>query len=613
MTISEDPANATYTVLARRYRPSRFEDCVGQQHVAQALRNAIQTGRVAHAYLFCGSRGVGKTSMARIFAKALNCATGPTISPCGTCESCLAITAGSDLDVIEIDGASNRGIDEIRELRQGVSYRPSRSRYKVYIIDEVHMLTKEAFNALLKTLEEPPAHVKFVFATTEAQKIPITILSRCQRYDFAGIGLDQIAQRLAEIVEAEGMSAEPEAVELIARRARGSMRDSQSLLDQVLAFAGGELTAAKVHQLLGTAGEERVLAMADSILSQNAAQCLTLVDTAVAEGVQLGEWVEQTLDYFRDLMVLNVDPHAGILSMPSRLRDRLITQATSLSAERILEMMDILAACRSRLRASSFGRTLLEMTLVRLCRLDQFLNLGDALEAPPEGVAQQSQPSPAPVVAENRGLTLSVTEALAEQAKKNGREHAPPLPRAPEVRPITPPAAPVTNGVAPVAAAPAPTPSVPVVDAIPLTTDSVAKVWGKTLAVIKDDLLHAMLSQGEPGFERPATLVVRFPSAAGTSRKRCEDNLEIVRAAVQSVTGEAVSVRCDQLAADAEQPSRPSARSQLQLREEAARDPVVQKAEELLGAKIFGDVAIMQSPTPVTGPTEPLEDDSDKQ
>jgi len=616
MAQSEEQAGTTYTVLARRYRPSRFEDCVGQQHVAQALRNAIQTGRVAHAYLFCGSRGVGKTSMARIFAKALNCIEGPTTNPCGKCESCLAIAAGSDLDVIEIDGASNRGIEEIRELRQGVAYRPSRSRYKIYIIDEVHMLTKEAFNALLKTLEEPPAHVKFIFATTEAQKIPITILSRCQRYDFAGIGLDQIAQRLAEIVEAEGMTAEPEAVELIARRARGSMRDSQSLLDQVLAFAGGALTAQKVHQLLGTAGEERVLAIAEAILTQDAPQCLRLVDSAVAEGVQLGEWVEQTLDYFRDLMVLNVDPQAGILSMPSRLRDQLIGQATHLSAERILEMMDILASCRSRLRATSFGRTLLEMTLVRLCRLDQFLNLSDAVSSPPEGIADQAPPAPMPkATPASNPASFSVSDALAQQAKKNGSDYVtPPAPAAePKVSP-PPTSTPVANGVSkapPVL--PTPPAPVPTADTVPFTQETCKKVWAKALASLGDPILAMTFSQGEPEFEKPLTLVLKFSATAGPSKKRCEDKLDVARSLLQSITGQAVAVRCDQLAPSADQGAKPSARSQMQLRDEAAKDPVVLKAEELLGAKIFGEITVIQSATAVaTPPAEAIEDESDK-
>ena len=216
----------SYVVVARRYRPQTFSDLVGQRHVVQGLTSAIQTDHVGHAYLFTGVRGVGKTSAARILAKALNCQTGPTPTPCGTCDMCAGITSGDDVDVLEIDGASNRGIDEIRQLRQNVAIRPSRARYKIYIIDEVHMLTKDAFNALLKTLEEPPEHVKFIFATTEPSKIPLTILSRCQRFDFAGIAADQIVAKLQQIVAAEGVAADDEAIEILASRGAGSMRDA---------------------------------------------------------------------------------------------------------------------------------------------------------------------------------------------------------------------------------------------------------------------------------------------------------------------------------------------------------------------------------------------------
>src|SRR3974390_2710475 len=230
-TAAEEAPTTTgteYTVLARRYRPQQFAGLVGQEPVAQALMNALQSNRVAHAYLFTGARGVGKTSTARILAKALNCVQGPTGTPCDECDLCKAIASGEDIDVLEIDGASNRGIDEVREIRQNVQFRPSRARYKIYIIDEVHMLTGPAFNALLKTLEEPPPHVKFIFATTDVQKIPITILSRCQRFDFAGITSAKIAACLKRVVAAEGMQADDDALMIVARRAGGSMRDAQS-------------------------------------------------------------------------------------------------------------------------------------------------------------------------------------------------------------------------------------------------------------------------------------------------------------------------------------------------------------------------------------------------
>src|SRR5687768_13034341 len=256
-----DSARREYVVVARRYRPQDFEQLVGQSQVSQALANAITTSRVGHAYLFTGARGVGKTSTARIFSKCLNCVTGPTTTPCGRCDICQGIASGDDVDVIEIDGASNRGIDEIRQLRSNVNVRPSRARFKIYIIDEVHMLTTPAFNALLKTLEEPPEHVKFIFCTTEADKIPITVLSRCQRFDFAPIETRSILERLESICASEGVRADAEALQIIARRAAGSMRDSQSLLEQLLSFGGKHITIDDVHAMLGTAKSGRLSAL----------------------------------------------------------------------------------------------------------------------------------------------------------------------------------------------------------------------------------------------------------------------------------------------------------------------------------------------------------------
>jgi DNA polymerase-3 subunit gamma/tau len=365
-----------YTVLARRYRPQQFADLVGQEALVRALSNAIQTNRVAHAYLFTGARGVGKTSTARILAKALNCEKGPTATPCDQCENCKRIAVGEDIDVIEIDGASNRNLDDVREIRQNVQFRPSRSRYKIYIIDEVHMLTKEAFNALLKTLEEPPPHVKFFFATTEINKIPVTILSRCQRFDFAGIGTAQIVQRLRDLVAAEGRAADDEALELVARRAAGSMRDGQSLLDQLLAFGGERLTAAQVHQLLGTAREDWVCDLAAALLGRDARRALELLGQALDEGLQPSELIDQVIAYWRDLMVVQAAGADGpALSISSKYRDTLIKQARAQLLDTLLAGLDVLDNTRYRLRESKHGRILLEMAVVRLSRLEQLASL----------------------------------------------------------------------------------------------------------------------------------------------------------------------------------------------------------------------------------------------
>jgi DNA polymerase-3 subunit gamma/tau len=369
-----------YVVIARRYRPQSFEQLIGQEHVAKGLAAAITTSRVGHAYLFTGARGTGKTSTARILAKALNCVHGPTPTPCNECDICRSITAGDDMDVLEIDGASNRGIDEIRQLRQNVSVRPSRARFKVYIVDEVHMLTKEAFNALLKTLEEPPEHVKFIFCTTEPEKIPITILSRCQRFDFAGIQTKQIISRLRQIVEGEGVEAEPEALEILARRAAGSMRDSQSLLEQLLAFGTKKITVADVHGLLGTAGAERISRLVSHLVERNAAAAVADLDAALSQGVDVGQLLDQLLGYFRDAMAAAVGcPPEALLHVSASEQAGVQESARRLGLETILAVLQILDQTISRLKYLTYPRTVAELAVVRLCQLEDLDSLPQVL------------------------------------------------------------------------------------------------------------------------------------------------------------------------------------------------------------------------------------------
>jgi DNA polymerase-3 subunit gamma/tau len=372
----DQPAGGEYVVIARRYRPQTFGELVGQQHVARALEQAITSDRVGHAYLFTGARGVGKTSAARILAKALNCVSGPAPTPCNECDVCRSVSTGDDVDVLEIDGASNRGIDEIRQLRQNVAIRPSRVRFKIYIIDEVHMLTKEAFNALLKTLEEPPEHVKFIFATTEPNKIPITILSRCQRFDFAGIDATAIQTRLSQIAAEEGVEIEPDAVQILASRAAGSMRDSQSLLEQLLAVADRRITAADVNSLLGTAPAERLEGLVGHLVERNAAAALGELDAALASGVDVGQLVDQLIGYFRDVMAAAVGCGPGQLlyALPTQA-ERVAAAADRLGLATILAIVQTLDQTAARLRVSLHGRTLLEMAVVRICQLDELEDL----------------------------------------------------------------------------------------------------------------------------------------------------------------------------------------------------------------------------------------------
>jgi len=359
-----------YVVVARRYRPQTFDQLIGQEHVSRALVGAISSGRVGHAYLFTGARGVGKTSAARILAKALNCEEGTSPTPCNRCEVCQGVSNGDDVDVLEIDGASNRGIDEIRQLRQNAAIRPSRSRFKIYIIDEVHMLTKEAFNALLKTLEEPPEHVKFIFATTEPNKIPVTILSRCQRYDFAGIDTAAIQTRLSQIAESEGVSIESDALQILAMRASGSMRDSQSLLEQLLATASDTITTTTVTRLLGIAPASRLSRLVQPLVDHDAARALAELDETIAEGAEVSQLVDQLLGYFRDVMTQVVGcPADQMLYVLPGNWEEVRRIADQLGVQTLLAMVQILDHTASQMRMSTQIRTLAEMAIVRLCHL----------------------------------------------------------------------------------------------------------------------------------------------------------------------------------------------------------------------------------------------------
>jgi DNA polymerase-3 subunit gamma/tau len=368
----------SYLVLARKYRPQVFEDVVGQDHVTRTLANAIAAGRVAHAYLFCGPRGVGKTTAARILAKALNCEHGPTAVPCNECTPCLEITGGRSMDVLEIDGASNRGINEVRELRENARYAPSGGRSKVYIIDEVHMLTHEAFNALLKTLEEPPAHVVFVLATTEPFKLPATILSRCQRFDFARIPSREIAGHLAALMEKEGIEASRDALSLVARRAGGGVRDALSLMDQIISAATGAIDRSTVEQILGLVGADFYETLTDRLAAGDAGGALALLDTIYTRGADLGELAEGLAGHLRDLLMLRIDPAlASILEASESEVPRLAAQAEAFSREALSELVERAADTTVALRRSPNPRLTMELALAEMAQAASRVPLAD--------------------------------------------------------------------------------------------------------------------------------------------------------------------------------------------------------------------------------------------
>lgn len=365
----------SYVVLARRYRPQTFSDIVGQAPIVKTLGNAIRTDRVAHAYLFAGPRGVGKTSTARILSKALNCVNGPTDTPCNVCDICQSISEGSDIDVLEIDGASNRGIDEIRNIRQNVGFTPSRARYRIYIIDEVHMLTREAFNALLKTLEEPPSHVKFIFATTAANRLPETVQSRCQRFDFKNISVHDIEEHLLEICKTEGKQIESAALHTIAKYAKGGLRDSQSVLDQLFSFCDDKVTSADVNYVLGYIDDDKIYSMFECFVNKDASGALRIVDDILNEGKTPAEFIDQLLLRLRDLLVFSsCGPDAAWAEYDESFIHHF---EKSFSGDTLMYMIQMLSVMRIRSTDSLLQRISAEMAVIKLCRMESIGVLSD--------------------------------------------------------------------------------------------------------------------------------------------------------------------------------------------------------------------------------------------
>ena len=369
----------TYLVLARKYRPETFRDVVGQESVSRTLQNSIRHGRIAHAFLFSGPRGVGKTSMARILSKALNCVKGPTLDPCLECDRCRAIAAGSAIDVIEIDAASNRGIDNIRSLRENVRYAPAGSRFKIYIVDEVHMLTPESFNALLKTLEEPPEHVKFIFATTEPQKLPETVRSRCQCYEFRRISAKDIAARLEFILKSEGVECEPGVLYRVASYARGGMRDAQSLLDQMIAFGGGRATLEGMSELTGSLSPEAVADLVDAVLDEKIDRILDLTGRFFQTGTRAEDLFRELVDHYRLLMTRLTGAGAVDAVLTGADDVRIDKQASRTDLDRVLLSLQIVLQAHRQCRFFDDDRVLAELTLVKLARLSSTIDLGRAL------------------------------------------------------------------------------------------------------------------------------------------------------------------------------------------------------------------------------------------
>jgi DNA polymerase III subunit gamma/tau len=428
----------SYLVLARKWRPQNFHDVAGQEHVTRTLQNAIRAQRVAHAYLFTGVRGVGKTTAARILAKALNCEHGPTENPCNQCSQCVEITQGSSIDVLEIDGASNRGIDEIRQIVENVRYQPAKCRFKIYIIDEVHQVTRDAFNALLKTLEEPPPSVKFILATTEPHRLPETILSRCQRYDFRRISLREIVARLGAIAASERFTITQGALVLLAREADGSMRDAQSLLEQVLACAvpsPGEGISSSIDEtllqdILGLSERRVLYEISAAVLVGDAARCLELIAQVVHQGRDLNRLAHDLVEHFRNLLVARLigkqtsTGAASLLDLPDQEIADLNEQSRAAAVETLLDYFDFMSAGHEEINRAATPRFALESTLVRLASLPQSMPVAQLIERlehlegkiAPDAKTPSATPRPAPTPMTSRPSPSVSTVTLTAPA-----------------------------------------------------------------------------------------------------------------------------------------------------------------------------------------------------
>jgi len=513
-----------YTVLARKYRSQTFDDVVGQEPISQTLKNAIKTGRVAHAYLFTGTRGVGKTTMARILAKSLNClsAKEPTIEPCCKCESCVAVNMGEDIDVVEIDGASNRKIDDIRNLIENAVYRPARARFKIYIIDEVHMLTNEAFNALLKLLEEPPSHVKFIFATTEPHKVLATIQSRCQRFDFRNISPAHIAKQLEMILEQEKIKFDKALALQLAKMANGSMRDALSLLDRLASTGVQPLTVELLEQYLGCPNNEKVCGLVEAIGDSNAAGALAASGELANSGLSEVQIADALVDYIRDLMVVKAaGANTELVILTEQQRKRAEELAQKFDIASLVYDITTLEKMRWSLKNSDAARPLLEATLIRLSMSEHFLNVDQLLShSPPPQDKKKVTADPPPAAVSH--------PAPQEQAKS-----------------------PQQLG----------------------DIESIKNNWQNILTSIGKGTA-GMLAVARPASLINGTLTLEFPASASHSKKMCEDRIEQIASVLREKWG--INAKIELLCAASPAPvEADNSKTRSQKQNEIINDPAV--------------------------------------
>ncbi len=528
-----------YRVIARKWRPNVFQDVVAQDHIVQTLRNAIRSDRVVQAYLFCGPRGTGKTTMARLLAKAFNCENGPTPEPCGSCGFCTAIAENKSLDVLEIDGASNRGIDEIRQLREEVGFAATRGKRKVYIIDEVHMLTAEAFNALLKTLEEPPPHVVFVLATTEPHRMPETILSRCQRYNFRRISTEAIVGQLRKILDAEEIESEDEALFLLARKADGALRDAENLLDQAIAFTDGSVSAGAVRDLLGVIPTDTFFELTQAMLDSDTATALRNVGLVLDGGGDAGEFTQGLLEHVRHLLVARVsDGLAGDdLSEADQARYR--ETAARFQEEDLLRMLQAVSELESRMGRVSNPRFWLELTVLKLVKM-----------APSESVTEVMARLDRLEGLLRKGGTSAARKSGPDRPADAGRDPAPAAPPQPEGRTSSPDVA--SAAKQPFVDAPAPQPAARPAETDPspagdVTFDDVMKKWPDLVehVRIQKQGLGTFLAEGRPAALEDRRLDLVFKANNVFHAEQVRRNESFLAEATAEVLGVSLRVRCE--------------------------------------------------------------------
>ncbi|MCP4641327.1 MAG: DNA polymerase III subunit gamma/tau [bacterium] len=529
-------ADAKYLVIARKWRPQSFEDVVGQQHITRTLQNAITSGRIGHAFLFIGARGIGKTTTARVLSKALNCEStpGPTPDPCGTCSNCTSIAAGTNIDVMEIDGASNNGVDDIRQLRENIRMVPSRSRYKIYVIDEVHQLSTGAFNALLKTLEEPPEHAVFMLATTEAHKVPATIISRCQRYDFRRVGLEQVMTLLRRILEKEGVRCSDEALQAIARAGDGSIRDSESILEQLVSYCGEEITFDDVFDVLGLVDWKVLNALCQAVIDKDIGAQLTIVEDVVRSGKDLSQLVQDILHYLRNVLVCKTADPRGLLALPEEELALMQAHAERIPLTSLIRMVEQFATLSKDFDSQLAQRIALESLLIRVSKVSVEMSVDSVLEKLVQLGAGGLVPSPSDEKTVERSVGAAAAGVLAPPPS------AKPIPAPPAEDPSTGEAADSGPESPEPKADPEPAEASPKSQRIALTMDNAPEIWLDIAHAVSEESLNLGVAFGHGrlvGIE-DGVAMVEFAADQDRSYRQVEarDARPVIAEALKRVT-----------------------------------------------------------------------------